>query len=163
MSVYAFLRCRVSVAFVLLTVSWLGGCALPPVVSLASFVGDGVSYAQSGKSLTDRALSAMLGANCAIFRLFDDGKVCRPAENAVARDRRTRPTVVVTGVAETTELFALIQDDGALEVFVHDPARRDDPSNLQLVLRVGDYAANPGRTPGFQLNGIEYRVDEILS
>lgn len=54
----------------------LSGCALPPVVSVASFALDVASYSQSGKSVTDHGLSLVLRRDCAVLNLFD-GYLCQ--------------------------------------------------------------------------------------
>ena len=56
----------------------LAGCALPPVVTLASLAADGVSYAATGKSTTDHALSAVAGEDCALLRAIKEEAVCKP-------------------------------------------------------------------------------------
>ena len=56
----------------------LAGCALPPVVTLASLAADGVSYAATGKSTTDHAISAIAGEDCALLRAAKEQAVCKP-------------------------------------------------------------------------------------
>lgn len=67
----------------------LGGCALPPVWSVASLFADGVSYAVSSKSVGDNALSELTGADCGVRNFIGDGVYCRD-----------RATVVVATLAE---------------------------------------------------------------
>lgn len=62
----------------LLLVLFLVGCALPPAVTLASFVADGVSYVATGKSTTDHAISAVVGQDCALARVVSGEAVCDP-------------------------------------------------------------------------------------
>lgn len=54
----------------------LGACALPPAVQIASYTADAVSYAGSGKSLGDHAISAATGEDCALIRILGDRPVC---------------------------------------------------------------------------------------
>ncbi|GAB4182535.1 MAG: hypothetical protein OHK0024_21960 [Thalassobaculales bacterium] len=54
----------------------LGGC-MPVGVSVASAVMDALSYAGSGKSVSDNALSAVLDKDCAMYRVVTDGDVCQ--------------------------------------------------------------------------------------
>lgn len=54
----------------------LGGCALPPVYSIASYVGDGILYLASGKTSTDYGISALTGEDCATLRVFDGEDIC---------------------------------------------------------------------------------------
>lgn len=74
-------------------VRWLGpalllpplaaGCAIPPAVTVASFAADGVSYATTGKSVTDHGLSAATGHDCALLRpVLDDKPVCDTSDTA---------------------------------------------------------------------------------
>ena len=51
----------------------LSGClALPPALQLASLAIDGISYMQTGKSVSDHALSAITNKDCAMLRALDD-------------------------------------------------------------------------------------------
>lgn len=57
----------------------VSGCALPPVVSVASFALDVASYSQSGKSVTDHGLSLVLRRDCAVLNLLN-GYLCRTGD-----------------------------------------------------------------------------------
>lgn len=74
-------------------------------------------------------------------------------------------TAVLEGFAPGTELFALVQDDGALEVFTYDPARADAGTagapGLDLVLRIDGYAGDPDCFAGLWLNGTFHFVGNI--
>jgi hypothetical protein len=53
------------------------GCAVPPMVTVASFAADGASYAATGKSVSDHGISAATGHDCALLRpVFGDKPVC---------------------------------------------------------------------------------------
>ena len=52
----------------------LGGCAMPPVVTLASLAADGVSYVTTGKSVSDHGISAATSHDCALMRPVFTGK-----------------------------------------------------------------------------------------
>ena len=54
----------------------LGGCALPLPLQLASFAADGVSFAATGKSVSDHGLSAVAGQDCALWRGVTEGEIC---------------------------------------------------------------------------------------
>lgn len=69
---------RISLAIVLPFL--LGGCALPPAISIASLAVDGLSFASTGKSATDHAISATAKKDCAVFRVVKDEKVCKEFE-----------------------------------------------------------------------------------
>lgn len=62
-------------AFVLGVVYELMGCTAP--VTMASFAADGASYAASGKSIGDHALSAVSGEDCSTLGMLNDGVLCR--------------------------------------------------------------------------------------
>jgi hypothetical protein len=64
----------------------LGGCALPPAVTLASLAADGVSYVATGKSVTDHGLSAATAQDCALLRPVFTGKAICSIDTAHARD-----------------------------------------------------------------------------
>lgn len=53
----------------------LSGCLLPTPISLATFGLDAVSYAVSGKTVTDHGISLAMGQDCALIGLLE-GEVC---------------------------------------------------------------------------------------
>ena len=55
----------------------LGGCSIPTPVSIATYAVDGFSYAVTGKSMSDHALSAVLEQDCAMLRMVQGRLVCR--------------------------------------------------------------------------------------
>ena len=55
----------------------LSGCAIPPAISIASYVLDGISYAATGKSVSDHGISAVAGRDCATFRILKGENPCR--------------------------------------------------------------------------------------
>ncbi|MDH3737901.1 MAG: SPOR domain-containing protein [Alphaproteobacteria bacterium] len=57
---------------------FLAGCAVPPAVTVASLIVDGVSYVSTGKSSTDHAISAIANEDCALLRVVDDKPICDP-------------------------------------------------------------------------------------
>jgi len=70
--------------------------------------------------------------------------------------------LIIQGLAVGTELFALMQEDGALEIFVHDPAQRDAPENMRLVLKIDGYAQVSKSLDGVRMNGHYYSINDIL-
>lgn len=54
----------------------LGGCALPPVVVVASYSADVVSYAATGKTVTDHAYSAVARSDCSFIRILQRKPIC---------------------------------------------------------------------------------------
>lgn len=58
----------------------LTGCGLPPAVTVASYVADGVSYLTTGKTVTDHGISAATGQDCAVIGHLIEGKpICGAA------------------------------------------------------------------------------------
>ena len=53
----------------------LSGCLMPTPLSLATFGLDAVSYAVSGKTVTDHGISLAMGEDCALIGLLE-GEVC---------------------------------------------------------------------------------------
>ena len=74
----------------------------------------------------------------------------------------TTSRALLEGFAESTELFALVQDDGTLEVFAHDAQRASDRSNMRLVARISGYGAAPETFRTFHLNGATVAVADII-
>ena len=68
----------------------LSGCALPPVVTVASFALDFASYGATGKTVTDHGISAVLQRDCALLRSLDEGEVCRDDDYDFAGERPPR-------------------------------------------------------------------------
>ncbi|NKB48572.1 MAG: hypothetical protein GKS02_04305 [Alphaproteobacteria bacterium] len=87
----------------------LTGCALPPAVTVASLVLDGVSYVSTGKSTTDHAISALADEDCALLRVVDGKEVCDPNGEV---------------------LFALAADDPANENWYLDPETGSPDPNV---------------------------------
>ena len=65
-------------AFVLGMAFELLGCAAPAAVTVASVAADGASYAASGKSLSDHAMSVVSGEDCRALGALKSGVLCRP-------------------------------------------------------------------------------------
>jgi len=62
----------------------LAGCALPPAVTIVSFVADGISTASSGKTVTDRAISLLAQKDCRLWRLMQGKSICGSEASVVA-------------------------------------------------------------------------------
>ena len=57
-----------------------GGCALPVPLQIASWAASGFSYAATGKSLSDHAVSAVTHEDCALHRIALGKDICVPIE-----------------------------------------------------------------------------------
>lgn len=101
----------------------LSGCALPPAVVIASYVLDAGSYATTGKSTTDHALSWVFQEDCALMGVFS-GDVCHPEESYAMADAGVLEPLPAPGTP--TALSALVtspQDLPSLAAFQPgDPA-----------------------------------------
>lgn len=73
---------RVVAALFLATM--VSGCALPPAISIASSIGNGVLLLATGKSSSDHTLSAVTGKDCATWRVMQDRDICHDVVVAVA-------------------------------------------------------------------------------
>jgi hypothetical protein len=66
----------------------LNGCGLPPVVSIASYSFDIISYEATGKMVTDHVWSAAARSDCSFVRVLKQKPICvdppSSADNAVA-------------------------------------------------------------------------------
>jgi len=62
----------------------IGGCMLPPALTIASFVADGISMASSGKTVTDQAVSVLLQKDCRLWRLVQGKSICGSDTSVVA-------------------------------------------------------------------------------
>jgi len=54
-----------------------GACAAPVGVAAASYGADGVSMAESGKTVTDHATSMVTKQDCALWRVFRNRSICQ--------------------------------------------------------------------------------------
>jgi len=56
---------------------FLSGCGIPPAISIASYIINGVSYAATGKSISDHGISAVAGRDCATWRVLKGENPCK--------------------------------------------------------------------------------------
>jgi len=63
---------------------FLSGCGIPPAITIASYVINGMSYAATGKSVSDHGISAIAGRDCATWRVIKGENPCKgdPTERA---------------------------------------------------------------------------------
>jgi hypothetical protein len=67
----------------------LDGCALPPIVAIASYSADIVSYAATGKTVTDHAYSAVARSDCSFIRVLREKPICVDEPNGKTKDVMT--------------------------------------------------------------------------
>lgn len=84
----------------LFAITVLGSCAMPPVLVVASYSADVVSYAATGKTVTDHAYSAIARSDCSFIRILQEKPICvdTPAESAAPQTANVAP---VATLAET--------------------------------------------------------------
>lgn len=70
---------------------FLSGCFMPVWFTYASFALDGVSYATTGKSVSDHALSIVADEDCAAHRLVVGEAICREPKGKTEVSLATRP------------------------------------------------------------------------
>lgn len=56
---------------------FLAGCVnIPPILAVASYAADGISFVASGKSVSDHGISYITGQDCAVWRVVKGESVC---------------------------------------------------------------------------------------
>ncbi len=94
---------------------FLAGCVnIPPMLAVASYAADGISFIDSGKSVSDHGISYVTGQDCAVWRVVKGESVCHDpgivASATVPRgteEGRSAPVVVVAS-AEIRETDAAL-------------------------------------------------------
>lgn len=94
----------------------LAGCAVAPAVTIASLAVDGLSYATTGKSTTDHALSAVASEDCALMRVLQEKAICSPEETQVG----------MADQPETLEPVAAVDAIAVEQEFPQSPFRDQD-------------------------------------
>lgn len=82
---------RLSLALIM---TWLiGGCAaIPPAVSIALLAADATSYVLTEKTMTDHALSEIVGRDCAVWRVINKRDICRDYEDTAVQSADWMPS-----------------------------------------------------------------------
>ncbi len=90
------------------SILFLGGCALPVPIQIASWALDGISYLATEKSVADHGLSMVAQQDCAVLRgLLSEGDFCR--------DFKDSTTVLVdngSGKSTSDSRNGLVEDGG---------------------------------------------------
>lgn len=146
----------------------LAACA-PTPLTVFSFAADGISYVATGKAVTDHALSAALGRDCAVFRIVRGDPPCNDLAPQFAApviypgDGPARWTgtglAELNGFAPGTEFYALSQDDGAVEIFAHDPDGSDGVVRLVATI---DAVDPTGDRPTLAVDGTVVTVADLM-
>lgn len=55
----------------------VAGCAIPVPLQIASWAPDGISYVATKKSMSDHGISLVMSQDCALWRGFTEGEICR--------------------------------------------------------------------------------------
>lgn len=98
---------------------FLAGCAIPPAVTVASLVADGVSLVTTGKSTADHAISAVANEDCALFRAVNDQAICDPDGEVL---------IAFADVEPVEENWTLDPETGVVEDFdVDEQQAADEP------------------------------------
>ncbi len=110
------MQIKYKTASVLLAATVVSGCAAPIGLQIASWTMSGISYATTGKSLSDHAISAVMESDCAVHRILLDGRLCVSADavavdTVLAEAEVSPPTVPSATATATAAIVAEIEQD----------------------------------------------------
>ncbi|MBI5164129.1 MAG: hypothetical protein HY985_09530 [Magnetospirillum sp.] len=88
----------------------VSGCAIPPALTVASYVGDGILMLATGKSSNDHALSLFTGKDCATMRVLEEKDICFDPVLATAEPM---PAEVLRDEAAAQRQLAAVGNDDA--------------------------------------------------
>jgi len=128
-------------ASVAVSLAALGGCGLPPVVVIASYAADTLSYATTGKSTTDHVISAAADRDCALLRMAHDEAVCRKSERNLREENEQRTAALTAAAAASPEVPAgmIVIDGAALEEAAREEigwTPPDEPAPIVVALAI---------------------------
>ncbi len=130
-------------------VSLLSGCALPPVITIASIAADFASYGATGKTVSDHGLSFVMQQDCSMLRVLDNEKpVCVEEDDAAtaatatasnaskdadepARVQAYRPDDLADVQEEATRVMAFYPVDPV------DPVYKEDRRKMEAEVDLG--------------------------
>ena len=121
----------------------LGGCVGPPALTIVSLFSNAASYAFTEKSVTDHGLSLAAHRDCAMWRVFTEGTVCREQE----------PVILVAGLSNQPQTDAPVEYAALPPVAAPENAVPEELASL--VTAAGEEAAEaptagsdaPGASP----------------
>ena len=120
---------------VLLCPFLVSACALPLPIQIASWTMDGLSFLITDKSVSDHGISMVMGEDCALYREFTEGQVCRTDGDAA------------TLVAEA--------DDAPLASDVTPDVTAEELASFETAAGLEESAAAQVRVPAAMRRGTE--------
>lgn len=133
----------------------VSGCALPPILVVASNVIDGMSLIGTGKTVTDHALSAATEEDCALWRVVRGEAICtQPAGRTVmaeappAGDAAHAPAAAPVAAVAAVPVAAVATAE--VEVAASPPpsdAGIPVPPSMRALLTVPDHVPPPRAKP----------------
>jgi hypothetical protein len=216
---------------------FLSGCGFPPAIVAFSYAMDGISFASSGKSVTDHALSAAVEQDCAMFRAIQGKDICNDAgpvetgdtvlaeakrnfdgdgianstasrtEIATANRSRAKSwniragrdvgksrlqlasslgisgstfinpnqapvkmdsldghpeTARLMNFPASTEVYALLQEDGTLEIFAYGSGSQELPQDLAHIATYENFSDNPSALRGVSIGGAFHTIGDLM-
>lgn len=151
-------------AAVAIALSALSGCALPPILTVVSIAADFASYGQTGKTVSDNALSLVTRKDCAMFRAVKNKPICVEADVAVASsdsaagDEPARPRVY-----RPNDLADLQEEANRLMAFypVNEELRREFEAAVDLGYPMAAGVAIQTSADKAALYDAAYLVDDV--
>jgi hypothetical protein len=71
-------------------------------------------------------------------------------------------TAYLENFPASTEVFALLQDNGALEIFVYGPASENSSRGLALIATYENFADNPSSLKGISIGGSFHAIGDLI-
>ncbi len=134
----------IAIALIPVLVS-LSACAIPPAVTIISLAANAVSYAATGKSVSDHGISAVVGEDCALWRVLADRKICTTDSAVLAS----------TGSSHADEQAPKTLANNGIDERLSDPAEK--------VAAAPKGSAEPGSAEERPLKGLmltDSRIDD---
>ena len=131
-------------AAVAVPLSALSGCALPPIITVVSIAADFASYGETGKTVSDNALSLVTRKDCAMFRAVDNKPICvENVEVAASSDSATGDETARPRVYRPNDLADLQEEANRVMAFypVNEELRREFEAAVDLGYPMADGVA----------------------
>ena len=99
------------VILAVLSLPLLSACAVPLSVTVLSFAAGGLSYATTGKSMTDNYLSHFVKADCAMHRiLVENTPICIIQPETAIAEANADPGMAIYPAGGIDDSLTLLQD-----------------------------------------------------